>query len=136
GVSSLLAPPALRAAEPRVARDGTDGAAALALLSEAARSVLGHADFMEVLQLSRRGGLAVVERDGRRMVFMLIGCQADRRKRLARVFGWNPARGAYRASHALRESGLPVCVVEEHGTVKLPAAPRAVWTISEFFEDG
>lgn len=134
GISSLLTPPATRYAEPRVARDGTDGKAALALLAEAARRVLGHADFVELLQLSRRGGVAVFERDGRRMVFKLIGCRADRRKRLARFFGWNPARGAHRLSGALRERGLPVCVVEEHGAVSLPSAPRAVWTISEFLE--
>jgi hypothetical protein len=120
----------------RVAKDGTDAGLALSMLRQAANQALGHSRFVRVLQLSRRGGLAVIDRDGELMVFKLIGCQADRRKRLGRIVGWNPARRAFRMSRALERAGLPVCTVTEHGSVSLPGAPRAVWTISRYYQQG
>jgi hypothetical protein len=105
-------------------------------LDQAGAKVLGHNDFLDVLQLSRRGGLALIRHDGALKVFKFIGCQADWKKRWARLIGWNPARRAVCMSAALADADIPVCVVEDHGAVRLPTAPRAVWTISRYVENG
>ncbi|MBZ0137393.1 MAG: hypothetical protein K8I27_13585 [Planctomycetes bacterium] len=105
-------------------------------LVQAAEQVLGHSDFEDVLQLSRRGGLALIHHEGELRVFKFISCQADWKKRWARRIGWNPARRAHRMSRALSDAGILVCPVEQHGTVKLDTAPRAVWTISRYVEYG
>lgn len=101
-------------------------------LTQAAVKVLGHSRFEDILQVSRRGGLALICDQGELKVFKLIGCQADWKKRWARHVGWNPARRAYRMSAALAACEIPVCPIERHGNVGLPNAPRAVWTISHF----
>lgn len=105
-------------------------------LSLAAESALGHSDFVKVLQLSRRGGLALFQRDGGLRVFKYISCQADWKKRWARRVGWNPARRAHNMSNALSDAGIQVCQVEDHGGISLEAAPRAVWTVSRYIENG
>lgn len=105
-------------------------------LVEAAEKVLGHSDFVDVLHLSRRGGLALIKHDGALRVFKFISCQADWKKRWARLVGWNPARRAQRMSQALTAAGVLVCPVEEYGTVSLDSAPRAVWTMSRYVENG
>lgn len=105
-------------------------------LDEAGETALGHNDFLDVLQLSRRGGLALIRHNGELKVFKFIGCEADWKKRWARLVGWNPARRAVRMSAELAKAGIPVCVVEDHGAVSLNSAPRAVWTISRYVEDG
>ncbi|MCA8911648.1 MAG: hypothetical protein KDB82_08075 [Planctomycetes bacterium] len=105
-------------------------------LDAAGAQVLGHNDFLDVLQLSRRGGLALIRHQGALKVFKFIGCQADWKKRWARLIGWNPARRAVRMSSELAKAEIPVCAVEDHGTVSLPTAPRAVWTISRYVENG
>lgn len=105
-------------------------------LDQAGAQTLGHNDFLDVLQLSRRGGLALIRHNGELKVYKFIGCQADWKKRWARRIGWNPARRAVRMSAALAQAGIPVCVVEDHGSVSLPTAPRAVWTISRYVENG
>ena len=105
-------------------------------LIEAAEKVLGHSDFLDVLQVSRRGGLAVIRHEGAMKVFKFIGCQADWKKRWARRIGWNPARRAVNMSRALISAGFAVCDVEDFGAVSLPEAPRAVWTISRYIEAG
>lgn len=121
------ASPMLRADVPRGAdRD----------LVMASEEVLGHSDFVGVLQLSRRGGLALISRDGPLRVFKYISCQADWKKRWARRVGWNPARRAHRMSRALSGAGINVCEVEEFGAVRLPQSPRAVWTISRYVGQG
>lgn len=105
-------------------------------LDLAGMQALGHNDFLDVLQLSRRGGLALIRHNSELKVFKFIGCQADWKKRMARRVGWNPARRAVRMSAELANAGIPVCVVEDHGTVSLESAPRAVWTISRYVENG
>lgn len=105
-------------------------------LHQAAQQVLGHCDFLDVLQVSRRGGLAVIRHQGALKVFKFINCRADWKKRWARLVGWNPARRAVNMSRALSAAGIPVCEVEDHGGVSLPSAPRAVWTISHYVENG
>lgn len=119
-----------------VAHDGTRADQALAMLEDAAARVLGHAEFEEIIQLSRRGGLALVRHEGELKVFKLINCQADWKKRYARRIGWNPARRAQRVSAALAEAGIPVCAVEQQGGVNLKDAPRAVWTLSRYIPNG
>ena len=111
---------------------GTQAERALAMLRLALQSVLGGAKVAEVIQLSRRGGLALVEDGAERKVFKLINCQADWKKRWARRVGWNPARSAQRMSRALGAAGVRVCEVERHGGVNLAQAPRAVWTLSQY----
>lgn len=105
---------------------------ALAQLRQAAIQVLGHANFEETIQLSRRGGLALVAHQGELKVFKLINCHADWKKRWGRRVGWNPARSALRMSRAMQAAGLPLCSVERHGRARLPGAPRAVWTLSRY----
>jgi hypothetical protein len=105
-------------------------------LTQAAEQVLGHSDFEDVLQVSRRGGLAVIRHEGALKVFKFIGCHADWKKRWARLIGWNPARRAVNMSRALSAAGFDVCALEQHGTVSLPTAPRAVWTIGRYVEGG
>lgn len=105
-------------------------------LVEAAEQVLGHSDFVDVLQLSRRGGLALIQHEGSLRVFKFISCRADWKKRWARLVGWNPARRARRMSDALSDARILVCPVEDYGKVKLETAPRAVWTISRYVENG
>jgi hypothetical protein len=106
------------------------------LLIQAGEQALGHSDFLDVLQVSRRGGLAVIRHEGALKVFKFIGCRADWKKRWARLIGWNPARRAVNMSRALGEAGISVCEVEDFGAVRLPEAPRAVWTISRYVEGG
>lgn len=131
--------PALKA-EPQVAQPvaALPGARpdALEMLRQAAVNVLGHANFEEVIQTSRRGGLALVRQDAELKVFKLINCQADWKKRWARRVGWNPARHARKISKRLKQSGMPICAVEEHGGASLKDAPRAVWTVSAYIPDG
>lgn len=105
-------------------------------LAQAAEQVLGHSDFVDVLQLSRRGGLALIQHEGVLRVFKFISCQADWKKRWARRIGWNPARRARTMSDALSKAGMLVCPVEDFGEVSLATAPRAVWTISRYVENG
>jgi hypothetical protein len=105
-------------------------------LHQSAEKVLGHCDFLDVLQLSRRGGLALIRHQGGLKVFKFINCRADWKKRWARWIGWNPARRALRMSRALDAAGIAVCEVEEYGGVSLPSAPRAVWTMSRYVENG
>ncbi len=119
-----------------VAPDGTRVDEALQYMNEAARRVLGHADFVEIIQLSRRGGLALVRQDGELKVFKVINCQADWKKRAARRVGWNPARHARKVSGQLGRAGIPICAVEQHGSVNLRGAPRAVWTLSTYIPNG
>lgn len=115
----------------------TDGdEAALAMLKVAAQSVLGHSDFEEVIQTSRRGGLALVRQGSELKVFKLINCQADWKKRWARRIGWNPARHARKISKRLKQAGMPICAVEAHGSASLKDAPRAVWTVSAYIPNG
>jgi hypothetical protein len=105
-------------------------------LVQAAELVLGHSDFVDVLQISRRGGLALIDHEGGLRVFKFIACQADWKKRWARRVGWNPARRAHRMSRALTRAGILVCPVEDFGGVRLPTSPRAVWTMSRYVENG
>jgi hypothetical protein len=106
------------------------------LLIQAGEQALGHSDFLDVLQVSRRGGLAVIRHEEALKVFKFIGCRADWKKRWARLVGWNPARRAVNMSRALTAAGVPVCEVEDFGNVRLAQAPRAVWTISRYVEGG
>ncbi|MCA8916740.1 MAG: hypothetical protein KDB90_15210 [Planctomycetes bacterium] len=110
--------------------------AKLEALKRASQKVLGHDDFLDIFQVSRRGGLALIRHHGELKVFKFIGCRADWKKRWARLVGWNPARRAVNMSRALVEAGISVCEVEDHGTVSLADAPRAVWTISRYVENG
>lgn len=126
---NVAPPPAAVASVP-------SGEPALHMLHQAARMVLGHDNFEEVIQTSRRGGLALVRQDAELKVFKLINCQADWKKRWARRVGWNPARHARKISKRLTQSGMPICAVEEHGTASLKDAPRAVWTVSSYIPDG
>lgn len=119
-----------------VAPDGTRVDEALQYMNEAARRVLGHADFVEIIQLSRRGGLALVRHEGELKVFKVINCQADWKKRAARRIGWNPARHARKVSGQLGKAGIPICAVQQHGSVNLRGAPRAVWTLSTYIPNG
>ena len=105
-------------------------------LVQAAEQVLGHSDFVDILQLSRRGGLALINHEGALRVFKFISCQADWKKRWARRIGWNPARRARNMSDALSNAGILVCPVEDYGTVSLDTAQRAVWTMSRYVENG
>lgn len=103
-----------------------------ALLLRALRMVHANAELVVVMHVSRRGGLALVRHGGELSVFKLITCQADWKKRLARPFGWNPARRAHAMSAALQQAGIPVCTVAAHGELNLPEAPRALWTLGRF----
>ncbi|MBE7491343.1 MAG: hypothetical protein HS108_06245 [Planctomycetes bacterium] len=123
-----VAPPAAHTTQP--------AEPALNMLRQAARLVLGHDNFEEVIQTSRRGGLALVRQEAELKVFKLINCQADWKKRWARRVGWNPARHARKISKRLKQSGMPICAVEEHGSASLKDAPRAVWTVSAYIPDG
>jgi len=123
-------------AEPPPTAERTPEPRALKLLCQAADSVLGHSDFLDVLHTSRRGGLALIRHAGGLKVFKFIGCTADWKKRWARLIGWNPARRAREMSAALSAVGILVCTVEEYGSVSLPEAPRAVWTLSRYVENG
>lgn len=105
-------------------------------LARAATLVLGPDVALRVLQVSERGGLGVFSRDGEQRVFKLMNCRTHWRKRFARLFGWNPARRAFEQSQMLQKAGVPVCPVLEHGAIPLPDAPRALWTIGEYFPDG
>ena len=105
-------------------------------LLDAAEKILGSREVLEILQLSRRGGLALVMHKAERCVFKFINCRADWKKRLARPFGWNPARRALRISGRFEEVGLPLCPVLEYGDVPLASAPRAVWTLSQYVKNG
>ncbi|MCB9894997.1 MAG: hypothetical protein H6839_11155 [Planctomycetes bacterium] len=105
-------------------------------LKRASQKVLGHDDFLDIFQVSRRGGLALIRHHGELKVFKFIGCRADWKKRWARLIGWNPARRAVNMSRALSDAGISVCEVEDHGTVSLTDAPKAVWTISRYVENG
>src|SRR5688572_4974882 len=121
---------------PPVATQRPRAKTASKLLIQAGEQALGHSDFLDVLQVSRRGGLAVIRHEGALKVFKFIGCRADWKKRWARLIGWNPARRAVNMSKALAAAGISVCEVEDHGNVSLPEAPRAVWTISRYVEGG
>lgn len=140
--SFVTHPSAQSAASPAAAPLSTERTAAsaddfaLGMLSDAAREVLGHSNFEEVIQTSRRGGLALVRQNSELKVFKLINCQADWKKRWARRIGWNPARSAQKISLALAAAGMPICAVEQHGSAVLKAAPRAVWTVSRYIPDG
>jgi hypothetical protein len=122
--------------ERRTAQTEQAGGAALTMLRQAATEVLGHSEFEDIIQLSRRGGLALVSRSGELKVFKLINCQADWKKRWGRRVGWNPARSALEVSNAMLAAGLPLCAVEQHGAVNLARAPRAVWTLSRYIPNG
>lgn len=128
--------PAVKAASPATTPASPAGEPALNMLRQAARMVLGHDNFEEVIQTSRRGGLALVRNEAELKVFKLINCQADWKKRWARRVGWNPARHARKISKRLKQSGMPICAVEEHGSASLKDAPRAVWTVSSYIPDG
>jgi hypothetical protein len=121
---------------PPTATDRPRAKTASKLLIQAGEQALGHSDFLDVLQVSRRGGLAVIRHEGALKVFKFIGCRADWKKRWARLIGWNPARRAVNMSRALTNAGISVCEVENFGNVSLPEAPRAVWTISRYVEGG
>ncbi len=110
-----------------------EGDAAYAMLLRAMRHAVSPDISPEVLQLSPRGGLAVFTRGGKRYVFKLMCCGTTWRKRLLRWFGWNPARRAFRQSETIRRAGVPACEVVEHGSMRLPGSPRAVYTISVFY---
>ena len=102
----------------------------------AAEAVLGRSDFIDVLQVSRRGGVALIHHGGGLKVFKFIGCQADWKKRWGRRVGWNPGRTAFKMSKQLSAAGISVCEVEAYGSVSLPGAPRAIWTLSDFEQNG
>jgi len=127
--SELAPPPVVNAEPPRPD-------AALEMLRQAALKVLGHNEFEEVIQTSRRGGLALVRHESELKVFKLINCQADWKKRWARRVGWNPARSARKISDKLAAAEMPICAVEKHGAAALKDAPRAVWTVSRYIPDG
>lgn len=105
-------------------------------LARAATQVLGPAVLLRALQISVRGGLGVFERDGQQQVFKLMNCRSHWRKRLARNFGWNPARRAFEQSQMLEKAGIPVCPVTDHGSIALADAPKALWTIGRYFPNG
>ncbi|MCC6465218.1 MAG: phosphotransferase [Planctomycetes bacterium] len=129
GATTILARDVLP--EPK-ADDSAIARSRRALLLRALRLVHAEAELVVVMHVSRRGGLALIRLAGELSVFKLITCQADWKKRLARPFGWNPARRAHAMSAALLQAGIPVCPVTEHGELNLPEAPRALWTISRF----
>jgi hypothetical protein len=119
-------------ASPRADAGSADDTAYSTLL-RAMRHVIGPEVSPNVLQLSPRGGLAVFSRGGRKYVFKLMCCGTTWRKRLLRWFGWNPARRAFRQSQTITRAGVPACEVVEHGSMRLPGSPRAVYTVSVFY---
>lgn len=102
------------------------------LLREALRRVFPKASMIDVMHITRRGGLARIKMESGEFVFKLITCRADWKKRYARWVGWNPARSAARMSDSLRTKGFDLCPVVEHGALSLPGAPKSVWTLSEY----
>jgi len=122
--------------EPPAANSHCAPDAMAGMLSAAIEQVLGSQSNVATLQLSRRGGLAVIHAPDDSFVFKLITCRADWKKRLFRPLGFNPARRARKVSKALEVAGVPVCKVLKFGDVPLPGAPRAVWTLSSFIRDG
>jgi hypothetical protein len=104
-------------------------------LRHAAEQILPEMDDYVGVQSNARGGIARVVVNGEALMFKVATCTSRWKKRWARRFGWNPARNARRMSEDLTRAGFAICPVAEHGEIRLPDAPRAVWYTGPWFDN-